>query len=48
MVALLQSHKMLNSYRFVLDDRKMYKPKEEVHLKGFIRRFDREVSNFDI
>jgi hypothetical protein len=29
----------LTFHRFIIDDRKIYKPKEEVHLKGFLRLF---------
>ncbi len=25
------------TFRYVLDDRKMYKPKEEIHVHGYIR-----------
>jgi uncharacterized protein YfaS (alpha-2-macroglobulin family) len=27
---------------FVIDDRKLYRPKEEVHLKGYVRRLKRD------
>jgi uncharacterized protein YfaS (alpha-2-macroglobulin family) len=32
-------------YRYIVDDRKLYKPKEQVHIRGYIRRTVKDEIN---